>query len=171
MTADLFLQRIVRLLDRSLGVILATLMFVMMLLTFFDVVGRQGFDSPISGSNELTEIAMGFVVYVGLPLVCVRREHITIGLLANLLRGRALRAQHVILNCLFAAVTFIWARQVWIQAEALASSNAVLMFLQVSIAPYVFVMSALTFLSSLLFIGLAGCYLRGASPASQASAG
>ena len=169
--SDRLLQHVVNMLDRSLGVVLAVLMFAMMVLTFFDVVGRQGFNSPISGSNELTEIAMGFVVYAGLPLVCIRREHITIGLLGNLLRGRARRFQHVALDLVLAAATFIWARQVWIQGESLLNSNAVLMFLQVSIAPYVFAMSGLTFFSSLLFLLLAWCRLRGAEPGPPAATG
>ena len=135
-----------------------------MLLTFFDVFGRQIFNAPISGSNELTEIAMGMIVYIGLPLVCIRREHITIGLLAGLFRGRLLRWQHVILNLIFAAVSFVWARQMWVQAQSMADSNAVKMFLQISVAPYVFGMSALTFFSAVLFLFLAWCYARGATP-------
>lgn len=158
-------------LDRSLGLVLAALMFVMMVLTFCDVVGRQGLDSPISGSNELTQIAMGFVVYVGLPLVCIRREHITIGLLGNLFGAGVKRWQNVALSLALAAVTFIWAWQVWRQAGVLLDSNAVLMFLQVSVAPYVFVMSGLTFFSSLLYAVLAWCYLLGAEPRPAAEAG
>ena len=169
--SDRLLQHVVNMLDRSLGIVLAVLMFAMMVLTFFDVVGRQGFNAPISGSNELTEIAMGFVVYAGLPLVCIRREHITIGLLGNLLRGRVRRFQHVALDLVLAVATFIWARQVWIQGESLLNSNAVLMFLQISVAPYVFAMSGLTFFSSLLFLLLAWCRLRGAEPGPPAATG
>jgi TRAP-type C4-dicarboxylate transport system permease small subunit len=169
--ADLLLERVVKALDRTLGIVLAALMFAMMLLTFFDVVGRQGFDSPIRGSDELTQIAMGLVVYVGLVLVCLRREHISIGLLAGLFCGTALRMQHVVLNLIFAATTFIWARQVWVQAQALVDSNVVLMFLQVSVAPYVFVMSALTFVAAAIFLLLAWCYLRGATPTVGGEAG
>ena len=73
------LDRMVRRLDRTLGLVLAALMFAMMLLTFVDVVGRQLFNAPVLGGNELTRIAMGLLVYIGLPLVCLRREHITIG--------------------------------------------------------------------------------------------
>ena len=169
--ADRLLERLADALDRSLGAVLAALMFAMMLLTFLDVVGRQGFDSPISGSNELTEIAMGFVVYVGLPLVCIRREHITIGLLGNLLGGKTRRVQNVVLNLVLAAAAFVWARQVWIQAGVLLDTNAVLMFLQVSVAPCVFVMSGLTFRSSLLFGVLAACHLLGADPKPAAETG
>lgn len=169
--SDRQLARQVALLDRTLGLVLATLMFAMMSLTFVDVVGRQGFGSPILGSNEITQIMMGMVVYIGLPLVCLRREHITISLLGGLIRGQARRWQHVLLNLLFAGTTFIWARQVWVQGEAVERSNSVLMFLQVSTAPYIYFMSAMTFASSLIFLLLAWCYLRGATPKADVEAG
>lgn len=170
-SVDNFLDGIVRRLDRTLGLILAALMFAMMTLTFVDVVGRQVFNAPILGSNEMTRIAMGLLVYIGLPLVCLRREHITIGLLAGLIRGPLIRIQHVILNLLFAGATFIWARQVWVQGEAIEKSNSVLMFLQVSTAPYIYVMSILTFGAALIYLLLAWCYLKGATPKSGAEAG
>ena len=160
-----------RALDRSLGLVLSVIMFVMMILTFCDVVGRQGFDSPINGGTELTEISLGFVVYIGLPLVCIRREHISIGLMAGIFRGTALRVQHTVLNLIFAAVTYIWARQVWIQAESLQNANSEFMFLQISIAPFVFVMSVFTYFAAASFLLLAWCYFRGAQPKSGGEAG
>ena len=160
-----------RVLDRSIGHVVAAIMFAMMLLTFCDVVGRQGFDSPVSGANELTEIGLGFVVYLGLPLVCIRREHITIGLMAGLFRGAALKAQHVVLNLIFAAVSFIWAQEVWRQAGALRNSNSEFMFLQIDVAPFVYVMSVFTFFAALIFLFLAWCYLQGAAPKSADESG
>tara|TARA_Y100000588_G_C13998114_1_gene814441 strand:- start:306 stop:842 length:537 start_codon:yes stop_codon:yes gene_type:complete len=169
--ADRLIHSVRSSLDRTLGLVLAVLMFAMMILTFCDVVGRQVFDAPISGGTELTEIGLGFIVYIGLPLVCLRREHITIGLMAKLFRGPALRFQHTVLNLIFAVVTFIWAREVWVQAEALKSANNEFMFLQISVAPFVFIMSVFTYFAAFTFLLLAWCYLRGAEPKSSGEAG
>ena len=169
--ADRSIDNLTRMLDRSLGLVVALIMFFMMVLTFIDVVGRQLFVSPVRGGAELTEIALGFIVYIGLPLVCLRREHITIGLMAGLFKGRVRQVQHVLLNLIFAAVTFIWARQVWVQADSLAEANNELMFLQISISPFVYVMSGFAFFAALIFVFLSWCYLRGAEPKSGGEGG
>lgn len=170
-SAERAIDNLTRILDKSLGLVVAIIMFFMMVLTFVDVMGRQAFDSPVPGGGELTEIALGFVVYIGLPLVCLRREHITIGLMAGLLKGRVRQVQHVILNLIFAGVTFIWARQVWIQGESLAAANNEMMFLKVSIAPFVYVMSGFAFFAMFIFLFLAWCYVRGAEPKSGGEGG
>ena len=169
--AERALENLTRMLDRSLGLVVALIMFFMMVLTFIDVVGRQLFDSPVPGGGELTEIALGFVVYIGLPLVCLRREHITIGLMAGIFKGRVRQMQHVLLNLIFAAVTFIWARQVWVQADSLAAANNELMFLKISIYPFVYIMSGFAFFAMLIFLFLAWCYIRGAEPKSGGEGG
>jgi TRAP-type C4-dicarboxylate transport system permease small subunit len=170
-SAERALENLTRIFDRSLGLVVAIIMFFMMVLTFVDVMGRQVFDSPVPGGGELTEIALSFVVYMGLPLVCLRREHITIGLMAGLMKGRLRQAQHVILNLIFAGVTFIWGRQVWIQADSLAAANNELMFLKISVAPFVYVMSAFAFFAMIIFLFLSWCYVRGAEPRSGGEGG
>ena len=147
--------RLVRLLDRTLGYVLAALVFVMMILTFVDVVGRQAFDAPVPAGFEITEILMGFTVYLGLPLVCARREHITIGLLDHLFKGTVRRVQGFVLNALFGVLTLVWTRELWVHAGKLAAQNEILMFLKIPIAPFVYAMSALTLLSAIIFFILA----------------
>lgn len=153
-TGTAFENRLVRLLDTTLGVVLAVLVFLMMTLTFCDVVGR-GFNAPVPAAFEITEVMMAFVVYLGLPVVCARREHIAIGLFEHMFKGVARRIQNVTLNLLLGVLCLFWAREVWIQANALAAANELLMFLQVQIAPYVYVMAVLTVLAALVFLTLA----------------
>lgn len=145
----------VRLLDHTLGYLLAALVFAMMLLTFVDVVGRQGFNAPVPAGFEITEILMGYTVYLGLPLVCARREHITIGLLDHLFKGTVRRVQGVVLNLLLVALTLVWARELWIHAGKLAGQHEILMFLKIPIAPFVYAMCALTLLAAVIFLVLA----------------
>ena len=144
-----FEDRFVRLLDMTLGIVLAVLVFAMMVLTFLDVLGRQGFNAPVP------ELMMGFTVYLGLPVVSARREHLTIGLLDYLFTGNVRRVQGVVLNLLLGVLCLLWAREVWIQGDALVAQNELLMFLQVQIAPFVYAMALLTLVAALIFLVLA----------------
>jgi len=146
---------LVKALDMSLGIVLAILIFAMMILTFLDVLGRQGFNAPVPAAFELTELMMGFTVYLGLPVISARREHLSIGLLDYLFTGKVRRIQGFVLNLLVGACCVFWAREVWIQGDALVAQNELKMFLQVQIAPFVYVMSVLTVVAAAIFFVLA----------------
>jgi TRAP-type C4-dicarboxylate transport system permease small subunit len=152
--------RMARLLDLSLGYLLAALVLVMMLLTFVDVVGRQGFNAPVPAGFEVTELLMGFTVYLGLPLVCARGEHITIGLLDNLFRGHARRIQGIVLNLLCCLMTLVWTRELWIHAGKIAADEEVLMFLKIGKAQFIYAMFGLTLLAAAVFLVLAWTRFR-----------
>jgi TRAP-type C4-dicarboxylate transport system permease small subunit len=47
-------------------------------MTFCDVIARYFFNSPFSFTVELTEIAMGVIVYFGVGLVTHNNEHISV---------------------------------------------------------------------------------------------
>lgn len=150
----------VRLLDVTLGYLLAILIFVMMVLTFVDVVGRQVFDAPVPAGFEITELLVGYTIYLGLPLICARREHITIGLFENLFTDRVRHIQGVVLNVLFGGLTLIWTHELWIHAGKLAQHNEILMFLKIPRAPFIYVMCGFTLLAAAVFFTLAWARLR-----------
>ena len=152
--------RMVRLLDDSLGYLLAILIFAMMILTFVDVVGRQVFDSPVPAGFEITELMVGYTIYLGLPLICARSEHISIGLFEHLFKGAIKRIQGVVLNVLLGVLTLIWTRELWIHAAKLDQHNEILMFLKIERAPFIYVMCAFTLLAAVIFFFLAWVRLR-----------
>jgi TRAP-type C4-dicarboxylate transport system permease small subunit len=173
---------------RLLGLALAVIVFAMMLITFVDVVGRQlppalakvlqfaaGLfggelpaevrsalqSRPLAASFELTRLALGTMVFVALPLVTAQDEHITIGLLNALFKGGAERIKGFAVTLFVALLCAIWARELWIQAVALADQNERLMFLGVRLAPYVYAMSALTAFTAVVALVQAGLKLAG----------
>lgn len=163
--------RMARALDWTLGALLSLLIFFMMALTFVDVSGRTLFDAPVPGGYEITQIAMGMVCYLGLPVVCARREHLSIAIFDHLFRGAAKRVQQAAINAGLGAMTLVWAGEVWHQADNLAESGELLMFLRISTAPFVYLMSALTFLAAALLFALAWFVARGAAPPSSGPGG
>jgi TRAP-type C4-dicarboxylate transport system permease small subunit len=65
-------------LHSALGITSASVLFLMMMITATDVVGRYVFNTPLPGGFELTELLLAALIYCGLPLVSARREHIVI---------------------------------------------------------------------------------------------
>jgi TRAP-type C4-dicarboxylate transport system permease small subunit len=59
----------------------AVTLFVLMLLTFADVVMRSVFSSPIEAATELTRLAMAVIVFSALPVISGRAQHIVVDLL------------------------------------------------------------------------------------------
>ena len=63
--------------DAALGIAASVILFLMMLLTFVDVVARYLFNWPLRGGFELTELMLLVLIFAGLPLVSHADEHVT----------------------------------------------------------------------------------------------
>jgi TRAP-type C4-dicarboxylate transport system permease small subunit len=82
------LQRIEVFASRTLGAIAATALFLMMVLTFVDVIGRYGFHRSIFGTAEIVEFLMMLAVFAGLAFITAKNEHITVTLMEPLIVRR-----------------------------------------------------------------------------------
>jgi len=136
------------------AVIAGMLMFFLVLITFVDVVGRQ-FGYPLAFAFEFTQLTVGTMFYVVLPLVTLRREHITVDLIAINPASRVGRVSSLLVNLLCASLVAVAAIELWQQAETLAMFNTVTMFTRWPIAPFVYFMSCMAMFTALVFIALA----------------
>jgi len=75
-----FAQAVLSLIIRIAEFITAILLFVMMMLTFVDVIGRYIFTAPIFGAAEMIQFLLAMTIFGGLCLVNARDEHITVEL-------------------------------------------------------------------------------------------
>jgi TRAP-type C4-dicarboxylate transport system permease small subunit len=89
-----------------------------MVMTFFDVILRSVFNSPIEEATELTRILMAVIVFSVLPVISSRGDHIAVDLADSLFdRFRLDRARNAVVF-LFSAVLLYWpTERVWILAE------------------------------------------------------
>src|SRR4051794_36826911 len=94
-----------RLIVPLLGGLAAIILFVLMLLTCTDVIGRYFFNSPIHGAFEVTEIMLACLIFTGLPLVTLRQEHITVDVFDGITPVGVLRVQHVIASLIASVAT------------------------------------------------------------------
>ena len=49
------------------AIVACIILFILAMLTFFDVIGRRFFNSPITGTIEIVQIGMALVAFLSMP--------------------------------------------------------------------------------------------------------
>lgn len=112
------LFRLVRHVSVLLTVVACGALFIMMLMTFCDVILRSVFNAPIEAATELTRILMAILVFSVLPIISTRNGHIAVDLTDGIFRR--FRLNHIrdgllLVSC---GTMLIWAvKRLWILAE------------------------------------------------------
>ena len=139
-------------LQRSLGVTSAVVLFLMMVITAVDVAGRYLFNRPIAGGFELTEILLAALIYCGLPLVSARREHIVIDTFdplfpAGVRRGLDMVAEVI---CAIALAGVGWL--IFLRANRVAEYGDTTSVLKLPLAPVVYLMAAMITVAAIIHL-------------------
>jgi TRAP-type C4-dicarboxylate transport system permease small subunit len=108
--------------DAMLGIVASALLFSMMVLTFFDVVGRYLLNKPIRGAFEITELLLLVLIFAGPAARLARRRARHDGLhrphpARPAGRGSGCGLMHAICVAIMAFLTW----QVWIKAGKIAA--------------------------------------------------
>jgi len=153
--------------DAVLGIAASVLLFGMMVLTFFDVVGRYLLNKPIRGAFEITELALLVLIFAGLPLVSHADEHVTMDFIDRLLPARLARAWVRVMHAVCAAIMFFLCWQVWLKAGKIAAYADTTDVLLITIAPFVYFMAAMIGLTGVVHVFKV--FAPGSARASQAT--
>jgi len=145
----------------------SVLLFGMMVLTFFDVVGRYLLNRPIRGAFEVTELGLLVLIFAGLPLVSHADEHVTMDFIDRILPPRLAQAWIRVMHAVCAAIMFFLCWQVWLKAGKIAAYSDTTDVLRITIAPFVYFMSAMIGLTGV--VHLYKLFVPGAARASQAT--
>lgn len=119
--------------------------FVLALLavmTFVDVIGRYFFNSPFTFTVEITELAMGLIVYLGVGLITHENGHISVDVVTLRLSERVRGLFEVVTNALALAFLCFMVWQVWLRAQDIYLKGDITAVWHVPIWPVVFVMAA-----------------------------
>ena len=141
-------------LEGALGATSATVLFLMMMITTVDVVGRYVFNKPLNGGFELTEMLLAALIYCGLPLVSQRREHIVIDTFDPLMSARVKRALDVLAEIVctltLAGIGYLIFRRAARVAEYGDTTNV----LKLPLAPVAYVMGTMIVVACLIHLSL-----------------
>lgn len=104
------MERIFKSIERVLAVFAGIALFIMMILTFVDVVGRYGFNKSIFGTSEMIEVLMVVVIFAGVAFVTASDQHIKVDIFAPWIDRVAPNLQrwivHVFSLVIYAALTY-----------------------------------------------------------------
>lgn len=144
--------------------LVAAALFGMMVITCLDVVGRYIVSRPFPGAAELVQYLMVSAIFVALPLVTLRREHISISLIDLILGPRAKQIQSALVCVVSAVVVTVLCQRFWLHAQMLADNRDVIGFLNLPVAPAAFLASVLSGITALILLAMAVAELMGAGP-------
>jgi TRAP-type C4-dicarboxylate transport system permease small subunit len=134
--------------DALLGVVASAILLAMMFLTVVDVVARYGFNRPVRGAFEVTELMLLVLIFAGLPLVSFADEHAVMDFIDRLLTSRGQRVLETLVQATNAAFMFLLTWLMWLKADRIWAYRDATDVLRIVYGPFVYFMA--------VTLGLAG---------------
>ena len=135
-----------------LGAAASAILLALMLLTFVDVVARYGFNRPVRGAFEITELMLVVLIFAGLPLVSYADEHALMDFIDRLLGPREQRLLERAVQLMCAAVMFLLARLIWLKADTIWGYRDATDVLRIVYGPFVYFMAVMIGLTGLIHL-------------------
>jgi len=151
---NLFLKKLLS----TLEVFSSVVLFVMMILTFVDVIGRYVFSAPIFGASEMISGMLAVLIFAGLGITNARDEHIVVELMDHRFRRLSPKVYDIIIQVFsviaMCIITYVLAEEA-ISSFELKSITFVLEMPLFYVAGLIALLSAIS-----VFSMLAGIFLR-----------
>ena len=128
---------------RFLCLVSALNLFLMMMLTAVDVVGRYAFNTPVQGGYELIEMMMGVSVFTILPVLSATNDQISVGLLDRYFKGAWARAKHCLAALASAGFLVFMSWRIWHEMARNIEYADASPYLRIPLAPLTFVFALL----------------------------
>ena len=138
--------------DAVLGAAASTILLAMMLLTFVDVVARYGFNRPLSGAFEVTELLLVVLIFAGLPLASYAGEHVTMDFIDRLIGAGARARLERGVDVASAAILGLLAWLVWLKADRIWAYRDATDVLRIVYGPFVYFMAVMIGLAALIHL-------------------
>lgn len=136
---------------RPLALVGCILLFGTMTVTCVDVVGRYFLNAPLPGGFELTEVMMAALIFLGMPLVTAKDEHIKVDILDVFVSARMRRLQVAFGCAVSGGVSALLAWTLWNKAGQVASYADRTEVLHIPLTPVAYLMFAMMVLVAAIF--------------------
>jgi len=156
---------------KLLGAGAAIALFLMMLLTFADVVGRKLLNASITGNVELTELCMLGTIFIAMPLVSLAGEHVIFDLLDPMLPASLQRWQRVISNTFCALLVLGGAWLIHNRAARVFEDGDTTAQLQIPTGPFIQAASVMLLCTAIMHAVVAIAAFRNVSEPESESGG
>ena len=161
---------------RILTLITAVIMFAVAAITFVDVTGRYAFNSPVPGGVEIIEFTLGLLIFSALPLVTVKRAHITVELFDGFMSDRFKLIREIFVLLISAGMIAFITERMWTTGLEMVEGQDVSLHYEIPTAPILFILSALSAVSVVVQLYMVWKYItqdyrRGIVPGAQHSSG
>lgn len=147
--------RALRAAELALGLMVVLLLMAMMMVTTIDVFGRYVLSRPLPGAFEITEIMLAMTIFIGLPLVCLKEEHVAVTLITERFRPRVRNIHAAIVSVFCAAILLVIAWRLTVHSLQLASYGDVTIFLRMPKGPIGYTMAGFTVLGAMALLVVA----------------
>ncbi len=104
-------------------------LLALMMITVVDVVGRYVFNHPLTGSTELTEIAVGIVVFSVFPIITWRNEQVVVDILDGFVPPRLHFIRTVLFNLIISGSLLYLGQRIWVLGQRSLSYEEVTEYL------------------------------------------
>lgn len=136
----------------ALEVVSALILMALMLLTCGDVIGRYVFNNSINGTTELTELALGIIIFCQIPVVTIAASHVVVDILDKIMPAAFARFSGVLTNLIVAYGFFFLAQRIWELAARSLKRGVVTEFLGIPVAYFVQFISIMMFVTMIILL-------------------
>ncbi|MCP4768759.1 MAG: TRAP transporter small permease [Gammaproteobacteria bacterium] len=112
------------------GMAAATLL-ALMLITCVDVFGRYLFNNPLTGSTEMTEIAVGIVIFSVLPIISWRNDHVVVDILDHFFSRRVHLIRTIVINLSISVALAFLGQRIYVLGQRSLSYGEVTEYLAI----------------------------------------
>ena len=136
----------------ALNLLASVTLFALMIITCVDVVGRYVFSNPLTGSTELTEMALCILIFAAFPVISWRDEHIVVDMLDRSTPPFVHLVRTLVLNLVSAAALYFIGERIFTLGNRSLRNGEVSEYLSIPLGWTINFIAAMCWLSAIVLL-------------------